>query len=363
MGIFKRFPFLQTIILIIFSVIGISSLFVLIGAASCRLSPQETEIIRGNYSPPHLDNFVILDSLSGKVDFSRMVRFSKLEYFLNEEGTAIPLDYDFNVNKTSHELTFPQKLAVGDIYTLNAMVIDEGGSTLSFSLDFAGYNENPAYMIFSEVNGEASSKKKEFVEFYVLKAGNLGGMIFKSAYDGPQNDYMFPAVEVQKGEYIVLHLRTSIQNPISELGTQLNKAIGPNCTDTGRDLFALRNSSCLGKDDVLLLYNRLNGDVFDALLYARSEKTDWGKERLVEYAHIAYENQIWKDGEGVEYAVLSDKTTSTRTLSRQNIGKLKAQYDVDKKIPIAQKKNDWIVVKTGKASPGIVNSTEPYQSN
>lgn len=342
-------------------------------AASCTFNPDGFTMISGDYTSPTLEHFTVTDEMSATINFSHEVSFPRLEYYelpeddsdLNGQAKmvgdvfATQSTEDKNTDTNSYTLTFSNGTTSGMQYILSGTVKDATGSTLTFDIGFTGYNGRVPHIVFSEINTKYAKPKVEFIEFYVLEDGNLGGMILQSGSYGIEKDYVFPSIEVNAGEYIVLHMRSIEDGIINETGDDLTLSAGKLASDEGRDLWVPGIEKRLTDTDVLLLRERANGFLVDAMLYAKSDKTEWSKDLMTTYARKAYDTQIWSEGSEIATAASSDNVTATRTLSRQNIPDIIALFESGTTI-IANNADDWLVVTTSNATPGTANSNKPY---
>ncbi|OJF76778.1 MAG: hypothetical protein BKP49_05495 [Treponema sp. CETP13] len=354
---------------------------------SCNISPSQLVLLSGDYTTPQIDSWKMERADKLNLYFSRSVSFPELMVYEISEGTNLTesssITASFTEPITDKEETseneevstdlsndvvcipiqFSQKTVVGTKYLLAGVAQDEYGNTLDFTLSFAGYNNEIPAVIFSEIRTDYSKTttgaKVEFVEFVVLSDGNTAGMQFESGYDGKDKTYIFPNIEVKKGEYIVLHLRTLDDNAISELGDDLLLS-GAKDSSAARDLWVDNTSARIGKDDVLLLRNRENGELLDAVMFSRSDQEGWSKDAMLIAAKEAYAANIWKEGFSSDIAAISDGLTLTRTLCRQNIASCIEQYSKGINQPYSVSASDWFVVNTSCDTPGTSNSTERY---
>jgi len=313
---------------------------------SCNVSSGQLMLLAGDYTTPRLDYWKMTGANILNLYFTREVTFPSLSVLelssdcVDAKETDIEAELLPQTSSSSSDsetvclqLQFSDDTVVGTDYLLVGTAKDEHDNTLDFTLAFSGYNSTVPAMVLSEVRIDYSKStsytRVEYVEFVVLSDGNTAGMEFISAYDGEDEKYTFPYIEVTAGEYIVLHMRTLSEDSITETGDDL---LVSNAKDSSsaRDLWVDNTDARLGADDVLLLKERENGKILDAVVYSRSGKEDWSK------------------------------VTLTRTLSRQNIDdciEKKAAGDVQ---PYSVLASDWIVVDSSCCTPGEVNSTNEY---
>ncbi len=353
----------------------------LLSGGSCAFTSEGLSVISGDYTSPTLNHFTLESATDGFIQFSHEVEFPVLEYYLLEsadEQTIASFSNDVRSSAqfigpisakrqpertdeetASYTLEFPYETQAHLQYILSGTVKDTIGSTLSFTISFTGYNARVPKMIFSEISTEYSKPRTEFVEFYVLEDGNLAGIILHSASDGVDKDYTFPSVEVKKGEYIVLHMRTVEEGAVNELEDDITLSTTKQSSQKGRDLWIEGTETRLSKNDVLLLRERVNGSLLDAIAYLDGAKDDWPKDALVSYIQEAADSSLWEGGKDVANAANIEYITGTRTFCRQNILEIQQSFDLGNRT-ITNSKNDWIVVATSNASPGSANSSKAH---
>ena len=271
---------------------------------------------------------------------------------------------------TEFQVVFPEEspLEPGEAYILSGLACDKEGNSLLFQVPFHGFNTNVAGIVLSEVRTEASNAKKdnakiEFVELYVHTSGDLAGMSLVNAVDEDKfGEYVFPSAEVDAGEYIVVHFRTAEDFAgacIDETSSDLNASTAPDSCADARDFWVPGTEARLGKSDVIVVRERLNGKIVDALLYAESGIKESAFEKLLPAAQQVVSEGGWSGTEDVATWVNGDGLTTTRTLSRQNIDEIDRAVESSSPIPVVCS-DDWFVVATSSATPGLPNSTDKF---
>lgn len=336
----------------------------------CKSTAEGIRILDGDFSVPQLEHVEITGSTSMSLTFSKSVQMQSA-LVGSQDSTQEEAACAYSDDSRTVTLEFPAT-TVGKNYLMEGVVRDDNGNSLTLSIPFTGYNDNMAQLVFSEVRGDADLQNYmyEFVEFYVIRGGNLSGLEFESAGDGSARKYVFPAIDVSEGEYITLHLRmpTSANSDspvqtgmVDELGSDLTASTARESCDTARDLWTGDSKYRISPSDVLVLRNALNGTLQDALLFALSSYSVWNSK----YESILKEvdkNQMWTDGEGkpsteVSSAAGADNMSAKHTLSRQNIPQIKELR--------AGNASEWIVTGVyGKSdncsTPGYENSSTRY---
>ncbi|MCR5699376.1 MAG: hypothetical protein K6G52_07020 [Treponemataceae bacterium] len=309
---------------------------------SCTLNPQGIQILNGDYTSPKLISFDLLSENSATVCFSRSIILDEIqvENLTSENNVSLEAT---DLGNGSWQIDFTENLDCSNFYALEGNVKDEHGNSLYFKNKFQGYNSRIPELRLNEIRTELSKPKCEFIELEILSDGNLGGMQIITASDGEEKAVILPNAEVKQGEFVVIHMRKLEDDCTNELDEDTLLSGG---TDSGshRDLWIENTSARIGKSDVIIVKDRLDGNIVDAIVFRESSCLNWKNDYVKNCAQQVFQSGIW-DGTDEESAVCSDGLTTTRTLCRQNDG---------------HSKNSWIVVATGKCSPGKTNSSEAY---
>lgn len=279
-----------------------------------------------------------------------------------QEGSASETQLSFA------QVVFPesQLLEMGATYILSGIAHDQEGNSLLFQVPFYGFNQNVAGMVLSEVRTEYEKPKVEFVELYVYRSGNLAGIELHSAYK--DFDYVFPAVEVVAGEYVVLHMRTLAEESghVDELDENLSASTAADSCDGVRDLWVNSVDEIVSANDVLVLRERAKGKMMDALLFMNLKVSETAKKKILSVEEAILAEGGWTAGQDGEVWLSSDgMTTVNRSLSRQNIPEIQQAATATQEIPVASK-DVWIVTMNDKqtkapgVTPGLPNSTTQY---
>ncbi|MDO5774149.1 MAG: hypothetical protein Q4P16_07565 [Spirochaetales bacterium] len=337
---------------------------------SCRSSVESLELLSGDFSVPKITKFFATSSNSARIDFSREVELKNTELFLSDEVSSLG-NVECKYEENSVLLEFQNETAIGIDYKVEGMAFDSAGNSLTFSVPFKGFNSNPAKVIIAELRNAYGTKtiketkekvhRSEFVELYVLKGGNLSGLEVVSAANGDKTKFILPAVEVKNGDYVTLHMRTIVADGLdgegmhNELEDNLKLSKHEDSCDTARDLWSECTKKPFAASDIVVLRNSNTSEILDAVVFAKSDCTEW-KKGISDFASIISESGVWQDGVSVENAVCCDNVSPTKSLSRKNLKEAIAAYKNGQ--PIVNGKDCWIVAKT--ATPGYKNSDIPY---
>jgi hypothetical protein len=210
-------------------------------------------------------------------------------------------------------------------------------------------------LLITELRTEYSKPKTEFVEFKTLEAGNLGALrLFIASNAKNPQAFEFPPVEVKKGEYILVHLRTrdSDTGAVNETGDNLALSGGSEALPDARDFWVPGSNKLLHKIDVVYFMDQ-DDKVIDGVMMSASPDS-WGttKEHFVLAAELLHKQGAWLsvDGgiPGPKDAVGSNNTTATRSVSR------------DEAAPDTNRAGDWYITANSSATPGKPNNTKRY---
>ncbi len=318
------------IIQIVFFILIVTAVCFSMMSVSCKLTPEGISILTGDYVCPKLEEFKSISESELQMTFSKPIKIHDLMVFDPESETEI-ICTDEILSRTENEMNFnidlQQKMVCGKKYFLRGIAEDFKGNSLSFSLAFSGYNSNVPALYMNEIRVKYSKPKAEFIELIAETDGNLAGVRLEFAKKNIV--YEFPSCEVKKGEYIVLHLRTSDTTKVCN-----------------HDFWLDNETTSVSATDVILLREREYGNLLDAVLLAEPDKAEWIPEtKMLQFAQEAYDAGLWPKDFGIEQAVCTEGVTATRTVSRINR---------------TQGKDSWIVTKSSGATPGCENCTEVY---
>ncbi len=350
------------------------------------------EILEGDFSLPKLESFSVLSDRQILLLFSKEVSLQSAA-MQSEDGEQLLLQENAENEQTNSLLVeFAEATEIGKKYIFDVSAFDKNGNSVSLSINFSGFNSNPAKLIFSEIrNAYGTAKvdgnsvhKSEFAEFYVLKSGNLSGFEIYSAVDGDEKKYEFPAVEVKAGDYITVHMRKinadgiDGEGMISELEEDLSLSTHIDSCSSARDLWSSNEKSVFGNTDIIVLRDSASKEIFDSFLCAPSTENSWPTDEIKNLAEEVLTSGTWKNSTGdfsagIETAVCSDNITSsacTRSYSRQNLAEVISFYSENPDSKITSCASDYLITadkgsgskKIYGVTPGYENSSNAYGS-
>lgn len=346
---------------------------------SCKITEQGITIVGGDYTPPVLNDFTVVDARTVRLEFSERVSVHGYvvaqvtdELFGSEENSltqdlspalerASGIYGSVPCSVTEQEdgtviITLEQDMQVGQGYEFYSEVRDKTGNSLTLAVPFAGYNSRVPVIVMTEIQTESVSSQRsaektagiyrnEFVEMLVLKEGNLAGLELCSAYDGETKKYLFPPVEVNAGEVFVVHMRARGNGCVSETGDDLAAATSSYTTAGVRDLWTDIETTTLGnKTDIILLRNRADRKLLDAVMYRASTVEAWTK-LMLDYSALVDESGIYESGD-IENAFIADNMSNSKTMYRVDAAELKQRvlYNEELELPVKSGPDAWAVL-------------------
>lgn len=327
---FKKIKKHQDLLFQLFKVVLITSIVSFaVSPFSCRATEEGIILIDENYSCPKIENFYVTGENTARIVFDQKIRLK--EFSMNPEISVEKTEISCSEIENSLclvDVVFSENLAIGKTYNFYGEVCDNLGNSLTFSLPLLGFNAKIPDLLITEVHPKYSSGtnssgkyfKCEYVELLALSDGNLSGLELLSANDGAEKSFVFPAVEVSKGEIIIAHFRKKEENALSELDSDLSLSKAKYSSDLARDLWAENESARLGDtSDVIVLRNSKDESIIDCVCYADVSVADWKSEEMKRTAELAVAAGKWTDT-SIDGAVRMEKMTATKSLERISAG-------------------------------------------
>jgi hypothetical protein len=217
-------------------------------------------------------------------------------------------------------------------------------------------------LFINEIRTENSKPKVEYIELYSNSAGNLGALrVFVASFSVTQPVYEFPPVEINAGEYIVLHLRTTEEGCVDETGSNLALSGGTDAQPGARDFWVPGNTKHIHKTTAVYLVDQ-DDRIIDVVLLSENANS-WGSAamttKMTAAAEFIASQGAWLPMGVTQMApgtytltpadaVSSAGTTNTRTICRnETLGR-------------GNKPQNWYIAATSSATPGRPNSNKRY---
>jgi hypothetical protein len=216
----------------------------------------------------------------------------------------------------------------GAAYAVSAVVADAAGNLSSFVLPYWGYNPNPPQLLINELLTEGTATHPDALEFFVVTGGECAGLSFFVGLAG-DNDlrFVFPVLEVEAGDFIILHLKPQgLETEINE-SADMAASGGLDASADAWDLwYAVGDGSLSGANGALCICTSPNGAIIDAVVYSErtldsdSKYGGFGSTTLQRRVLAMVEAGAWDAGDPPDPArcAPSGASTSTRTICRSS---------------------------------------------
>jgi hypothetical protein len=321
---------------------------IVVFVAACSFEAAVPKYTSGAGSPPEL---IAVHTASA----------SEVQFLFSEPVSVVSIVFDPPTGLTNSadgetvNIHLDAPYIVGTKVTVDILVRNENGDTLEAVLSFSVFNGRvPAFRI-NELRTEMSKPRVEFIELKMLSDGNLAGVRLFAASNGTDTPiYEMPAVEVSKGEFVLVHLRTpDYINGVDELGDDLTLSTADDpkaqadCPQNMRDLWLPGSKEILRKSDAVYFMDQMD-TIIDAVVFCDKlkEGEKWSiNPNFINAMDILTGSGVWT-GDGIDGAFDSGGTSPTNTISRH-------ENSDD-----TNTAKDWYKSGTGKASPGKAN-TQP----
>jgi hypothetical protein len=256
-------------------------------------------------------------------------------------------------------VTFSEDQSIGVDYILRMSVSDASDNSLSFLYRFSGWNPRVPDILVNELNPRGSSSTPDCIELLAKSPGNLGGLrLLIGTVENYSAEFVFPAVELAEGEFIVVHTKPEgLPEEVDEL-EGLDESGGRLALDTARDFWLTDAPGLPGNNGAVTLFSRRGGPILDAVIWSDREKIlederlGWTADGYDFACDLAEADEwIWDGATAVpspEDAVDVSLSTATRSLCRWS-------YGADTNGP-----DDWHTVPTSGQTFGLPNSDEVY---
>ena len=284
------------------------------------------------------------------------------------------IDFEFSSPVTLKSLSFDPGLEIASVEEGNTVKVymtealkpgqrlaadilaeDELGNTINVLVPLLFKNNRVPGLLINELRTEFSKLNAEYIEFKMINAGNLGGLrVFAAWLNKNPMIYEFPPVEVEAGEYVILHLRTLEESCMDELGDNLDASGGTYSCPTARDLWIPGSSKLLHKTDAVYVIDQ-DDRVLDAIMLSETPDPFWNKSYFEEAAGFLFTKGAWKSPTGgicsPENAVSSTnvKTAITRSISR------------DETMDDTNTAAEWYVTANSGLTPGLPNNPKRFE--
>lgn len=340
--------------------------------AGCGLDSSRDYVPGGDLVPPMLSSAAPRSERTFVLDFSEAV-VPVVGSFVVEPGSPGQLPV-LKSTGSGIEVEFVENMIPGAEYKLAGEVQDSAGNVTRFLLSFPGFNGRPAALVLSEIqtgkNASAQSPHRDFIEFLVVKKGNLAGLEVSWASSVKVATYRFAGAEVESGDYVILHCAPEgLPGELDETGPDTGLSSGADATLGGRD-FWTQEGGLPDSSGAVALRTSPDGPVQDFLFYCDEDKEGvLKKDKLSEFIILGL--PVWEIGESPAWdEAFRRKTSSSRSMARNGTvlsvlrtsaagevgaaGAAGADSLPPSRIPGAGK-DSWYLCDSGAQSPGSAN--------
>ena len=328
-------------------------------ASSCKLSTRLWN--GGDTSPPLLEQMTITDTLL-ELYFNEPIQKESIFTVQKEYENIIS---DISIIRKKMRISLSSTIA-GQEYNFETIVYDTAGNSSLIIDNFYGHNNRIPAMLISEFTCKGSKKNGDKVELAVLSDGNTAGIVLQ---EGVGDNYTIavtlPALEVKKGDFIVVHFRPYPSQDIKNEITSKIESTHKQAYDSAWDIFSTQDKGISNTNATLTLLTHPKGKIIDAVLYSikQDKQKDpyygFGASKAYHWAQQLLDTTEWKkdtnSGEEINntiatpsLAINPKKSTSTRSISRNT------------QLNDTNTKKDWHITPTRGATFGKQNTNEEY---
>jgi hypothetical protein len=335
-------------------VLGAGVLVTAIALGGCAPLQEAKENSWGDLTPPVYLGIRAVGPNQVAVDFDEAVTITPETVAVSDALGASSA----RVEETSVIVETEHQSVPGSEYTLEGRVEDGAGNSTTFVASFYGFNADVPEVLINELTPQGSAGRPDVVELYLKTAGNLGGLTLYEGTPGEwETRYVFPAMELPAGAYVVVHYRPEgIPEEITEIDDPAESG-GIDATDEAWDVWIPGGDGLTGNNGAITLAEQPFGRIVDAVLYSnRTSSSDtnyrgFGSSRMLAQAEELFAAGAWRAaGEAIapEDCVDPEDSTATRSISRSS-----EAVDTNSSV-------DWHITPTRGATFGAVNTDEVY---
>lgn len=187
--------------------------------------------------------------------------------------------------------------------------LDNNPSNIKGSLTETNKNKNKCDIEITKIQPTYRSDSLgsfpifEYIEVAALTSGNLKYLQLYSVYDGEKKKYNFPDINVDKGERIIIHLRSGAKEAgyTDELDDNLNESTAACAFSGERDLWDFNNiynskgsARLQNTSDVVILRWGDTNEYADVVPYTKTTSGVWD-EKFTPIINSAIDMGIWDD--------------------------------------------------------------------
>ncbi|MAG13065.1 MAG: hypothetical protein CMN78_00530 [Spirochaetales bacterium] len=326
-----------------------------IASSGCGPFPDVRAIAAGDIEPPILLVTEAVGPRSVELIFDEPIVLIEKSTLL---APTIPVS-SVLCTETVIRYDFATDLMPGARYLLESIVKDSKHNQMKFITVFYGYNGRAPDLVINEFITQGSKSHPDLVELFVLSDGNLAGLcLFEGTPERFTDRFIFPSVEVKRGDYILVHFKPAGEEDELDETHKRETSGGTDAHPGAWDFWVPAGNGLSGNNGVISLYTSPNGNLIDGVLYSnRTSASDdkyrgFGTKATMQNADRLFSDGGWKAaGELVtpEDAINPDDSTATRSICRSS-----NSDDTDSRW-------DWHTVPTRGSTFGSGNNNEVHE--
>ena len=323
-------------------------------AAGCGLVPDYRILTGGDQTPPIFLGAECTDRRTMVLSFNEAVRPIHGTISIAPE---LPIEgVSAQGNKIVVVVAADQ--SVGQEYTVEAAAEDLGRNSITLLCRLYGFNPDVPRVTINEFITQGSDTHPDLVELLATSSGNTAGLcICEGSRDHWQERFIFPAIRVEAGDYLLIHWKP--QGIAAEVNETADKSasLGYDACPTAYDLWVPAGDGLSGNNGAITVYASPGGRILDAVIYSnRTSASDdtydgFGSAEVLLQAAQIFEEGGWRcAGAKVapEDAVNPGSSTATRSICRSS-----QSVDTDAAA-------DWHIVPTKGSTFGGPNLDDRY---
>jgi len=313
-------------------------------------------------APAVLLHWDMVNEFQARLEFSRPVQ----PLGVNQGLWSNPEPFGYQVMlldespQSSHHTTLivefiDHRPSPGEMISLRGTVEDLHGNQLTFLAPVFGFNPYLPTLVINEIRGVNSSTRTEAIEILAVSSGHLGGAaIVVGNPREPSQLVQFPPLEVNAGDYIVLHFRAPPGSISGPFGNYDNPPPGSTTLDGVINLYGEGGLSATG--ELILIARDPRMLVFlDGIMYTNKTNNPedryrgFGTRAALEKAEFFARTGLWFENIPAQVDPEDFPTslgmTVTRTLNRRPFEEGEPRS-----------RGLWYICATGQGSIGSINS-------
>ncbi|HDQ13463.1 MAG TPA: hypothetical protein ENN41_01430, partial [Sediminispirochaeta sp.] len=228
-----------------------NTLLLILLFSSCTPIPDRRVLLKDDLRPPVFVGVDVHHQRQISLHFSEPVFFEK-----NDFHATPSLEVEsFSTEAEELKINLAADMSPGQEYALSLTVSDAARNSHSLLCRFFGYNPRVPELLLNEITTQGSTSNPDKVELKVLSPGNTAGVV---VYEGTRDFFdhykVLPPVEVETGDYLVIHFRPSgTEDEVDERESKI-ECRAEDASDYGWDFWVEGGGGLSGNNGVISVY-------------------------------------------------------------------------------------------------------------